>query len=1303
MLPLTTAQRGIWFAQQLDPSNPFYSFGEYIEIHGSLDPILFERALRQVVLETEALCVKIVEGADGPHQVVGTAAEWSMSLIDVSGECDPRAAAETWMKTDLARPVAPTRGPLFAYALFKASPDHFFWYARYHHIVMDGVGMCLVARRLADVYTQLIAGRTAPDCPFGSLTDLVAEDAAYRASEQFARDRQYWSDCMAGRPEPLDLGADLTLKSHGFVRRSGWLKRCSADQLRSIAMRTGTDLPQIMTAAAAIFLHRLTGNEDLVFGLTVAARTRVSRCIPGMVSHVVPLRLALRPSMTVFEAISQTARQIRRALRHQRYQIADMRQDLGGTVDGRTLFGPVVNIMRFDYDFTFGGARTVAHNLSAGPVEDLKLAVYDRSDGGAVRIDFDAVPQSYAADTLDDYLNRFVRLLNAAAADPELAIGRLDILSSEERHTILRTWNDTAHPIAATTLPELFAAQAARTPDAIAAVFEDKSLSYGALDARANQLAHHLRSLGVGPEVVVGLCVERSLEMLVGLLGILKAGGAYLPLDPTYPQERLAFMLEDARASVLVTHSGLLDQMPAFGARNVQLDADWPAIASQPATAPRNFLHPHNTAYVIYTSGSSGTPKGVVATHRGLHNYITWALDDYRPSLGSGAPLLTPLAFDATITSLFLPLLSGKRVLLLPEDKQLELLAAQARAESFSLLKLTPAHVEVLNQLAPSERLEDMTRCLVIGGEMLGDPTVARWRRHAPQVRLINEYGPTETVVGCTTYEVQTNDRTPTIPIGRPIWNTRVYVLDGGLEPVGAGVVGELYVAGAGLARGYLKRSGLTGERFVADPFGAAGGRMYRTGDLARWRADGVLDFLGRADQQVKLRGFRIEPGEIEAALLRHAAVAQAAVIAREEAPGQKRLVAYVVAAADREVDAAALRARLGESLPDYMVPSAFVVLDALPLTANGKLDRKALPAPDLTPKAVRAPRTPQEQVLCALFAEVLGLQHVGIDDNFFALGGHSLLATRLVSRIRTTLDVEIAIRALFEAPTVEALAKRLHEGEAPRPALLAVARPSEIPLSFAQRRLWFIERLEGPSATYITPMALRLEGVLDQAALEAALGDVVQRHESLRTVFPETLGVPRQVILEASVARPRLEVEQVTAAALAEALSAAARQGFDLATQPPLRAHLFVLGDSEHVLLLLLHHIAGDGWSLAPLWRDLAMAYAARLEGRTPELPKLPVQYADYTLWQHQVLGREDDPESAIARQLAFWTGSSQRSSRGDRAAGRPAPARRRQLPRRQRVAAHRRQAASWSAWRWPATARRACSWCCRQRWRHC
>ena len=415
---------------------------------------------------------------------------------------------------------------------------------------------------------------------------------------------------------------------------------------------------------------------------------------------------------------------------------------------------------------------------------------------------------------------------------------------------------------------------------------------------------------------------------------------------------------------------------------------------------------------------------------------------------------------------------------------------------------------------------------------------------------------------------------------------------------------------------------------------------MYRTGDLARWRGDGVLEFLGRADAQVKVRGFRIEPGEIEAALVGHGDVAQAAVIAREDGPGGKRLVGYVVAAGAAVPDASVLRAHLGRSLPEHMVPSAFVVLDRLPLTPNGKLDRRALPAPEQPVGAVRrVPRTPQEEILCALFAEVLGLERVGIDDNFFALGGHSLLATRLISRIRSTLDVELAIRSLFEAPTVEALVQRLGDAQAARPALRALARPAEIPLSYAQRRLWFLDRLEGSSATYTIPLALRVRGALDRVALEAAVGDLVGRHESLRTIFPDTLGVPRQQILDADAARPRLAVTAVSEASLAGALSAAAGAGFDLASEPPLRVHVFALGESEHVILLLLHHIAGDGWSLAPLLRDLGRFYEARCRGQAASVAALPVQYADYTLWQHAVLGSEDDGESAISRQLSFWT----------------------------------------------------------------
>ena len=956
-----------------------------------------------------------------------------------------------------------------------------------------------------------------------------------------------------------------------------------------------------------------------------------------MLSNVLPLRLAIRTGMTMAEVINLTTHRMREDLLHRRYQLAELRHDLG-FADGGALFGLTVNVMPFDYNFSFGGHPTKAHNLSLGPVEDLKISLYDRSQSGDIRIDCDANPKSHASEQVADYLHRFLRLLEAATADPDRSIGGLDILSSAERSTILGAWNDTAHSVAPLILTELLAAQVAKAPNAIAAVFGDDSITYSQLDARSNQLAHHLRGRGVGPEVIVGLCVERSLEMLVGLLGILKAGGVYLPLDPSYPQDRIAFMLEDAAAPVLVTQSKLLDQLPAYGVWIVQLDVDRAAIARAPTTVPCIGLRPDNTAYVMYTSGSTGTPKGVMVSHASLSNKLV-TLGEYfgvRPNFRIA--LLSSSSFDPSIEQIALALASGAAIVVASEE-------VRASAPRFwqemtrtkvTFLNCTPSLLRSVIDSAPNDvSLEH----LVLGGELFSTELYDDVLHRLHVSHITNLYGPTETTIDAIGFSVIGEQTGPHIPIGRPLTNYRVYVLDGGLEPVPAGVVGELYVAGAGLARGYLKRPGLTAERFVADRYGPAGSRMYRTGDLARWRLDGVLEFVGRADQQVKLRGFRIEPGEIEAVLLRDAGVAQAVVIAREDTPGQKRLVAYVVASAGSAVDASGLRARLGASLPDYMVPSAFVIVDSLPLTANGKLDRRALPAPDMTPASWRGPRTPQEEILCSLFAEVLGLERVGIDDNFFALGGHSLLATKLISRIRSTLDVEIAIRSLFEAPTVEALASRLHEGEAARPGVRVMRRPAEVPLSFAQRRLWFLGRLEGLSATYNIPLAVRLSGELDAGALEAALGDVVARHESLRTVFPDTLGVPRQEILEASAARPRLAFETVSEAGLSAALARAAGQGFDLASELPVRGYLFELGAGEHVLLLLVHHIASDGWSLAPLWRDLAVAYAARLAGRAPEYLPLPVQYADYALWQHQVLGREDDPHSAIARQLGFWT----------------------------------------------------------------
>ncbi|HVI20188.1 MAG TPA: condensation domain-containing protein, partial [Gaiellales bacterium] len=574
-------------------------------------------------------------------------------------------------------------------------------------------------------------------------------------------------------------------------------------------------------------------------------------------------------------------------------------------------------------------------------------------------------------------------------------------------------------------------------------------------------------------------------------------------------------------------------------------------------------------------------------------------------------------------------------------------LATVLREQGITILQVVPSLLRVLLD-DPDFTACSALRRVFCGGETLTPDLVRRFgERHG--AALVNLYGPTETTIQVVVDTVAPDD--DPVSIGRPIDNIRVYVLDAGLEPVPVGVAGELYVAGAGLARGYLNRPGLTAERFVADPHGAEpGGRMYRTGDLARWRADGTLEFHGRVDQQVKVRGFRIEPGEIEAALLAHPAVAQAAVLvredgvredgAREDGAGGKRLVGYVVPAPGAVPDAAALRRALGERLPDYMVPAALVVLEALPLTANGKLDRRALPAPDGQDQAAayRAPRTPEEEILCRLFAEVLALERVGLDDNFFALGGHSLMATRLVSRVRGTLGVELAIRTLFEAPSVAELAPRLR-GEAPaRAALVRQARPERLPLSHAQQRLWFIDQLQGTSTEYNMPLAVRLEGDLDEGALQAAFADVIGRHESLRTVFPQQDGVPYQHVLPPEQAFAGLAVEQVSEAELAGRLAAAAATIIDLEHEMPLRAWLFHLDPQRHVLLLVLHHIAGDGWSLGPLARDVAEAYAARSEGERPVWPELAVQYADYTLWQRALLGEEGEPESLLSRQLSLW-----------------------------------------------------------------
>ncbi len=834
--------------------------------------------------------------------------------------------------------------------------------------------------------------------------------------------------------------------------------------------------------------------------------------------------------------------------------------------------------------------------------------------------------------------------LTGIAQHPDRPLADIDLVEPAERQRLLVDWNRTTQEFPAhLCIQQLFERQVQRTPGQQALAFRERTLSYDELNARSNKLAHHLRSLGVGPESLVGIALERSIEMLVAIIGTLKAGGAYVPLDPDYPTERLAFMLEDSEAAVLLTQQALLERLPTGNAHVVRLDSDWQRIEQQPHADPPARAGADNLAYVIYTSGSTGRPKGVQVSHRALVNFLRSM--GRRPGIASSDRLLavTTLSFDISKLEIFLPLMQGAQLRLASrQDASDPGELARLLAHGTSLMQATPATWRMLME-SGWEGSRDLTA--LCGGEALPQG-LADWL--ARRVKCVwNMYGPTETTIWSAVHRLESGQGS--VSIGRPIANTQIYILDQAFRPVPVGVAGQLHIGGAGLSRGYLKRSQLTAEKFVPDPFSQEpGARLYKTGDLCRWRADGNLEFLGRLDHQVKIRGHRIELGEIESALLAHDQVREAVVLAREDQPGDKRLVAYAAPSAETAVSPTDLREHLQAGLPPYMLPSAFVVLESLPLTPNGKLDRKALPAPDGHPQLddqYVPPRSPVEEQLCAIWQEVLHLERVGVQDNFFRLGGHSLLATQVISRVRGAFQVELPMAALFACPTVTALAQALQRrwsagaATVQVPELAPQQRGEAVPLSFAQQRLWFLDQLLPDSPQYNMPIPLRLRGPLDRRALERAFQQLVQRHEALRTRFESVDGQPRQVI-EADWVQPLSAFQDLRPLSAAERETEVLRRvqreafrPFDLSRGPLLRVHLWRLSDQEHALLLNMHHIVSDGWSMGVLTSELSALYAAFTQGKPDPLPPLPVQYADYAIWQRGWLRGE-----VLEGQLNYW-----------------------------------------------------------------
>ncbi|WNE94149.1 non-ribosomal peptide synthase/polyketide synthase [Streptomyces luomodiensis] len=1232
-LPLSLAQQRLWFLHQFEGPSATYNIPVALRLTGALDHGALRRALGDVVARHESLRTVFAEDADGPYQMILDTVEVQLSVARTD---ETRLRAEL---LDAARHAFDLRSeaPLRAW-LFELGGDEYVLLVVAHHIASDAWSMGPLARDLTSAYAARVATGDAPaweplpvqyaDYSLWQRELLGAEDDA---DSEINRQLTYWKAALADVPEELSLPFDRPRPAVSSYQGDAVTLDLAPElyqRLTRIAGESRASLFMVVQAALSALLTRLGGGTDIPLGTPVAGRTDDALDdLVGFFVNTLVLRTDTSGDPTFAELIERVRVRDLEAYAHQDLPFERLVEVVNPerSLSRHPLFQTMLTLNNTDQGAASAVASLPGLAVTGEPVEagaakfDLSFRLAERrddeADGGVVlegALDFST--DLFDRATAQSIADRFVRVLTALAEHPDRRIGEVELLDAVERERVLVGWNGEVRGVRGVSLPVLFAEQVERTPDAVAVVCGGREVSYAELDAWSNRVARWLMGRGVGPERFVGVVLPRSVELVVVLLGVVKAGGAYVPVDPEYPAERRAHILDDAEPVVVVDDVADLAAADGLSAEPVRVSVDL-----------------NTPVYVIFTSGSTGRPKGVVVEHRSVGAYLERARVVY-PDASGTVLLHSSVAFDLTVTGLYTPLVSGGRVVLGELDER----AAHAGRPSF--MKVTPSHLGLLEALPGVVSPSGM---LMTGGEALVGEALVSWRLAHPGVTVVNAYGPTEATVNCTDFRIEPGQEVAggAVPIGRPFWNTRAYVLDAALRPVPPGVAGELYVAGVVLARGYWGRADLTAERFTADPYGPAGARMYRTGDVARWSADGQLVYVGRVDDQVKVRGFRIELGEIQAVLRGHPDVVQAAVIVREDRPGDQRLVAYVVADG---VGDAALREYASGLLPDYMVPSAFVVLDGLPLTPNGKLDRRALPAPDYGPEDTsgRTPRSPREEILCDLFAEVLGVESVSIDDDFFRLGGHSLLATRLVSRIRSALGAELRIRQLFETPTVAGISSALATDGVRRRVAVVDPRPVRVPLSYAQQRLWFLNQFEGPSATYNAPVALRLTGPLDREALRLALGDVVARHESLRTVFTEDADGSRQIVLSMDETRTELPAVETDEQGLDEALAEAAARPFDLATEIPFRAVLFAVAEEVHVLLALTHHIVSDAWSRAPLARDVAAAYAARVtSGEAPEWEPLPVQYADYSLWQRDVLGEESAPDSEISRQLGYWT----------------------------------------------------------------
>jgi amino acid adenylation domain-containing protein len=1259
--PLSYGQQALWFLYQIDPESVAYNIFTTVRISSKLDIEALRRAWNKIIERHAILRTTYTSYAGTPVQRIHEKQEVDIQITDASNWSEDYLREQIFIETD--RPFNLEIDSVLRINLFTQSVEEHILLLTMHHIAGDLWSFDTLLNEFQNFYIGEIEKIDFQQEDYAenlSYIEFVRWQSELLSSSRGEELREYWQKQLAGELSILNLPTDKlrppvqTYQGETHILK---LDEQLIQKLRNLAIASGTSLYKITLAAFFVLLYRYSNQEDILVGSPMLGRLdRKFKGVVGYFVNPVVLRTTVSGYLTFKDFLDQISGTVKEAQKYQDYPFPLLVDKLQPQRDPS--HSPLFQVSFTEQKQRWGeplknlsccqdsGLQMEPYPLGHQRGASFDLNVMIMEAGEVLQVGWQYNTDLFDLETIARMAEHFLTLLEAIATNPEQRISELPLLTQTERQQLLFEWNNTT-----TEYPhdkcihQLFEEQVEKTPDSVAVVFENQQLTYRELNQKANQLAHHLQTLGVRPEVLVGICVERSLEMVVGLLGILKAGGAYVPLDPHYPQERLDYMLADAGVELLLTQQELLSSLSSHTAWVVYLDTDWQTIEPQSHENLHAGVRSDNLAYVIYTSGSTGQPKGVAIEHHSPVALCHWAQQTFTRSQLSGVLATTSICFDLSVFELFVTLCLGGKVIVAHNALHIPNLS---RAEEITLINTVPSAIAELLRIGG---LPTQIQIVNLAGEPLQNQIVQQLYQHQNIIRVYNLYGPSEDTT-YSTFALLGKGATEPPSIGRPISNTQIYILDANHQPVPIGVPGELYIGGDGLARGYLNRPELTLEKFIPNPFSDdSSERLYKTGDLARYLIDGNIEYLGRIDNQVKIRGFRIELGEIEAVLNAHPQIQQAVVIVTEDIYGDKRLVAYLVKS-DESLTNKQIRDFLKQQLPEYMLPSVFVTLDTIPLTPNGKIDKKALPIPDGVSREVEyiAPRTPSEEIIANIFATVLNQQNIGINDNFFSLGGHSLLATQLISRLRLAFNVEIPLRAVFESPTVTqldiAIAQlRSQERGLILPPIQAIEGDREqLPLSWAQERLWFLNQLEGDSATYNMPAAVKIAGDLDINALQQALSEIVHRHEILRTSIQTVNGTPIQVIHpQVTTSINVVDLQQLLApereTLLEQQIQLEASIPFNLENAPLIRCSLLQISAREYVLLLTMHHIVSDGWSMGIFISELSSLYPAFCAGEPSPLPELPLQYADFAVWQRQWLSGVVLETQLLAFSIARFT----------------------------------------------------------------